>query len=234
VAQDLAAEEYFAAARSWEEDRVASAERRARHACWAALLAGLMCAAAIIALACIAPLKTVEPYVIRVDSSSGVVDIVPQLRGTAAPGELVTRHLLQMYIVARERYVAALAENDYATVGAMQTAPLNQAWLAAWDPNRPESPLNRYRDGTTVRAQVQAVTFLPRASGASDLAQVRFLTGTRVAGTGNERLAHWIATITYAYGPASHDDRQRLLNPLGLRVTEYRREPEVPPPDVPP
>jgi len=234
MARDLAAEQYFAAARSWEDDRLATAERRARHASWAALFSGFVCAAAVIALACVAPLKSVEPYVIRVDSSSGVVDVVPALRGTAAPGELVTRHLLQMYVVCRERYVAALAEADYAAVGAMQTAALNQAWLAAWDPNRPESPLNRYRDGTTVRVQVQSVSFLRRTDGSQDLAQIRFLTGTRLAGAGNERLSHWIATVAYAYGTPSRDDRQRLLNPLGLRISEYQREPELPPPDAVP
>jgi len=91
----------------------------------------------------------------------------------------------------------------------------------------PDSPINAYRDGTTARVQVQAITFLKRASGADDLAQVRFIRGVRPGGNGQEQLTHYIATVQYGYGTPSHDDQTRSLNPLGFRVLEYRREAEV-------
>jgi type IV secretion system protein VirB8 len=33
--------------------------------------------------------------------------------------------------------------------------------------------------------------------------------------------------MEFAYVPPSKDDKTRSLNPLGFRVVEYRREPEV-------
>jgi type IV secretion system protein VirB8 len=38
---------------------------------------------------------------------------------------------------------------------------------------------------------------------------------------------HWIATIQYAYVAPSKDEQLRSLNPLGFRILEYRREPEI-------
>lgn len=227
MARDPATDAYFTEARAWDADRVALLRLSTRRA-WS--VAGLALVAALVAIGAVfylTPLKTVEPYLIRVDNGTGIVDVVPVYRGTTDLSELIDRHLLTTYVTARERYFYAVAESDYAQVGAMQTAPMNQAWLAAWDRANPDSPLNRYKDGTTVRVQVQSVTFLSRAAGRKDLAQVRFLTGRRAGGSGAEVLSHWIATLQYRYFPPSLDDRQRALNPIGFRVEEYRKEPEV-------
>ena len=44
--------------------------------------AGWLCAvAAALALALLMPLKRVEPFVVRVDNSTGVVDVVPMYGG---------------------------------------------------------------------------------------------------------------------------------------------------------
>ena len=36
-----------------------------------------------------------------------------------------------------------------------------------------------------------------------------------------------MATLQYAYAAPSKDDRLRAANPLGFKVLEYRKEPEV-------
>ena len=222
-------EAYLAEARTWDQDRRAIESKSVRRA-WT--VAGVSVGVAMLsvgALAGLTPLKRVDPFVIRVDNSTGIVDVVPSYKGDGAVAELVTRHLLTTYITARERYALAVAESDYDTVGAFQGPALNQQWISLWDKGNPESPLNVYRDGTTARVQIQAITFLKRASGSEDLAQVRFIRSVRPGGTGQEQLTHYVATIQYGYGTPSHDDHTRVLNPLGFRVLEYRREPEVTP-----
>lgn len=126
-----------------------------------------------------------------------------------------------------ERFDAASAESDYAECGAFQTAQLNQAWYARWNPANPASPLNLYKDGSTVRASVVSVSFFKRASGLADLAQVRYVKHLRRASGGAEEATHWIATIQYAYANPSKDVRTRSLNPLGFKVLDFRPEPEV-------
>jgi type IV secretion system protein VirB8 len=187
--------------------------------------ATLVAVVAVGAVAALTPLKRVEPFVIRVDNSSGVVDVVPVLDGAVSEAQAVTRYLVTQYVITRERYVAALAETDYETVGAFHGAAMNQQWAAAWNRNNPESPLVVHADGSSVRVQVHAVSFLKPRSGREDLVQVRF---ARLVGEpGNEVERRYVATLQYAYAEPSKDDRLRSLNPLGFKVLEYRREPEV-------
>jgi type IV secretion system protein VirB8 len=87
--------------------------------------------------------------------------------------------------------------------------------------------LNRYADGTHVRAEVQAVSFLKRERGAPAVVQVRFVAATQHGPGTAEDLVRYVATLVVAYGPPSGDLRLRALNPLGFKVLEYRREPEV-------
>ena len=108
--------------------------------------------------------------------------------------EAVTRYLLTHYVTVCERFNFATAESDYEECGAFHTAQRNQAWYALWNPTNPASPLNVYKDGTTVRAQVTSVSFFTRASGVADLAQVRYVKAKRAAGSANEETTHWIAT----------------------------------------
>jgi type IV secretion system protein VirB8 len=224
-AVDSAVGEYFEAAQGWDRDRARAEQRSALRAWWVAAIAVVVAVVAVGAVAALTPLKRVEPFVIRVDNTSGVVDVVPALAGTASETQAVTRYLVTQYVITRERYVAALAESDYETVGAFHGAALNQAWAALWNRNNPDSPLNRHADGSSVRVQVLAVSFLKPGSGREDLVQLRF---ARFSGEpGNERESRYVATLQYAYGPPSKDDRLRALNPLGFKVLEYRREPEV-------
>lgn len=220
-----ALDEYFAQARSWNDDRVEGHVKSARRAWWVAGTACALAALAVGGLVALLPLKRTEPYLVRVDTTTGVVDVVPTYRGGAALPETVTRYLVQEYVIARERYVAAIAEADYERVGAYQGAQLNQAWAAAWSPQNPDSPLNVHRDGSSAIVEVQSVTFLSPASGARNLVQVRFRRTLRVGGSA--QTTQYLATLKYAYGAPSEDDRRRQLNPLGFRVLEYRREPEV-------
>jgi type IV secretion system protein VirB8 len=156
-----------------------------------------------------------------------VVDVVPEYELKGSEQELVSRYFLTHYVTLRERYFYALAESDYQEVGAFHSPQLNQDWMQLWDGNNPQSPVNLYKDGTTVRVQVKSVSFFQRANGLHDLAQVRFIKFSRAGGTAQEQGTYWIATIQYAYVKPPEDLKDRAHNPLGFRVVDYRREAEV-------
>jgi type IV secretion system protein VirB8 len=228
VAAEQALEGYFQEAASWDSDRVADARRSARIA-WRVAGAGWVCAVTGGAsLLLLMPLKRVEPFVVRVDNSTGVVDIVPVYAGTVGVDQSVTRYFLTHYITTCERFNLATAESDYEECGAFHAARRNQAWSALWNKNNPASPLNVHKDGSTVRAQVESVSFFQRASGISDLAQVRYVKAERQSGGAEEQFTHWIATLQYAYTAPSKDPRVRRWNPLGFKIVELASEPEVP------
>jgi type IV secretion system protein VirB8 len=221
------AQDYFLEAASWDADRAAAMRRAARAAWWVAAAACLCAVAGALALAMLMPLKRVEPFVVRVDSTTGVVDVVPVYAANAAPDELVTRYFLTHYVSVCERFNFSTAESDYEECGAFHAARRNQAWYALWTPTNPASPINVHKDGSSVRVQVSAVSFFTRGSGLSDLAQVRYIKAVRQAQGADEAVSHWIATIQFAYGDPSKDPKTRRWNPLGFKIVEFNTEPEV-------
>jgi len=219
--------DYFREAESWDADRAAQLRRSERTAWWAAG-AGWLCAiASALALALLMPLKRVDPFVVRVDNSTGIVDVVPVLVGPATPEEAVTRYFLTHYLTVCERFNFFTAESDYEECGAFHTAQRNQAWYALWTATNPLSPLNVHKDGSTVRVQVNSVSFFSRASGMSDMAQVRYLKALRQGIGAEESFTHWVATIQYVYGEPARDPKTRRWNPLGFKIVDFRSEPEV-------
>jgi type IV secretion system protein VirB8 len=174
------------------------------------------------------PLKRVEPFVIRVDSSTGVVDVVPRYDARATPQEAVTRYFLTHYLTVCERFNFATAESDYEECGAFHSPQRNQLWYAQWAATNPASPLNVHKDGSTVRVQVRSVSFFTRASGLNDLAEVRYSKVRRQGAGAGDTFSDWVATIQYAYVQPSNDPQIRRWNPLGFKVVDFRAEPEAP------
>jgi type IV secretion system protein VirB8 len=230
---DAALKTYFEEAASWDADRVRQGRRTVRLALgvagagWLAVL--FLCAALVFLM----PLKRVEPFVVRVDNATGIVDVVPVYAGRSGVPEAVTRYLLTHYVTVCERFNFSTAESDYEECGAFHSAQRNQAWYALWNPTNPSSPLNVYKDGTTVRAQVTSVSFFKRGSGVGDLAQVRYVKAKRSAGSAAEETTHWIATLQYAYADPSTDPKVRGWNPLGFKIVDFKPEPEVLPDAAP-
>jgi type IV secretion system protein VirB8 len=230
---DAALENYLAEAASWDRDRVAMQQRSARTAWWVAG-AGWICALSLgVAIMLLMPLKRVEPFVIRVDNTTGLVDVVPVYAGNAPMPQVVARYFLDHYVTVCERFNFSTAESDYQDCGAFHTAQRNQAWYAAWNKTNPASPLNLYKDGTTLHAHVTSVSFFTRADGVTDLAQVRYYQGKRQAGTAEETRSYFIASIRYTFAAPSSDPEVRRWNPLGFKIVDFRAEPEVNTPQPP-
>jgi len=224
---DAALERYFQEAASWDRDRMAMNERSVRIAWRIAIGACVLTVMAIAALVLLMPLKRVDPFVIRVDNSTGIVDVVPVYTGRAEMPETVTRYFLDHYVTVCERFNFSTAESDYEECASFHGSARNSAWVSMWDRGNPLSPLNLFKDGSTIRAQVSAITFFQRGNGGEDLAQIRFTKSRRVGGTGSDQVSHFIATVQYVYGEPATDARVRLWNPLGFKIVDYRAEAEV-------
>ena len=219
--------EYFREAQSWDADREAR-QRRSATVAWRVAGAGWLSAvASAVALVVMMPLKQVEPFVVRVDNTTGIVDVVPVYTGAATPDEAVTRYFLTHYLTVCERFNFATAESDYEECGAFHSSQRNQAWVSQWTATNPASPLNLHKDGSSVRVQVKSVSFFTRASGLADLAHVRYLKALRQNGGTDDKYTHWVATIQYAYAAPAKDPKTRRWNPLGFKIVEFKSEPEV-------
>ncbi|MGH8217836.1 MAG: VirB8/TrbF family protein, partial [Steroidobacteraceae bacterium] len=122
MSQDAELSAYYTEAHSWDADRAAQHRRSAKVA-WVVAGAGwLALLLSTLALLLLMPLKRVEPFVIRVDNSTGLVDVVPVYAGKATLSQTVTRYLLTHYVRVCERFNFATAEEDYEECGAFHTA----------------------------------------------------------------------------------------------------------------
>lgn len=219
-APDLKA--YFAEARSWDADRLQSAERSRRLAWTVAGLASLLATAAVAAVALLTPLKTVEPYVVRVDRATGAVEVMTGLRAgkTLTYEEAVTKSFLATYVRARESWLPAAAEANFRQAAIMSTPDEQQRWAAAFRPTNPASPQVAYGPAAEAQVSVRAISFV-----APGVANVRFHRLARQAGQATD--TDWIATLAFAYTKAPMGEADRLRNPLGFQVSSYRADPEV-------
>src|SRR3984885_5639593 len=95
---DPALDRYLKEAISWDSDRTAQTKRREAAAWWVAGAGGLGAMASAVALVFLTPLKGVEPFVIRVDNTTGIVDVVPVYTGHVPMEQAVTRYFLTHYI----------------------------------------------------------------------------------------------------------------------------------------
>lgn len=213
---------YFDEAKTWNADRLASAAR-SRALAWAvAGASSLLACVAIGAVAALAPLKTVAPFVVRVDRATGAVEVMTALT-SAKPityDEAVTKHFLAQYVRAREGWLAPAAESDFRQVSIMSTPAEQQRWADFYRPTSPAGPQRLYGPLAEAQVEIRAISFVSRT-----VANVRFHRQVRRGAQVED--SDWIATLAFAYTRAPMAEADRLRNPLGFQVTSYRADPEV-------
>ncbi len=213
---------YFARARLWEQDQLAATERSRRIAWAVAAGACLLAVVSVGAVAALSPLKSVEPFVVRVDNATGIVDVVSGLApGPASYDEAVTKYFLAQYVRAREGYSFTEAPAHFQTVSLLSSQAEQVRFSALYRGSDAENPQVAFGQSGVAEVRIKAISLLgPR------LASVRYLRETR---RGDEvRTSHWIATLEFGFeSAASISTSDRLVNPLGFLVSEYRADPEV-------
>lgn len=213
---------YFDEAKSWNADRLKAAERSRRLAWTVAGVSALLAGVAVAAVASLAPLKTVEPYVVRVDRATGAVEVMTALRSERPTtyDEAVTKHFLAEYVRAREGWLAPAAEANFRQAAIMSSPTEQQRWADAFRPSNPQSPQVAFGQAGEAQIAIRAVSFV-----SNGVANIRFHRTVRISQQITE--SDWIATAAYSYAKAPMAEADRLRNPLGFQVTSYRADPEV-------
>ena len=218
--------EYFARAESWADDTRALAARSRRTAWTIAGIAVALAAFEAVALAMLAPLKTVQPITLLVDKQTGYVQALdPLTPRRIGADEALSNSLLAQYVMAREQFDRATVASDYRRVALWSTGRPRQAYLAQMPATNPASPFLRYPAGTKVEARVKSVSRL-----GPGVALVRFDTELQDSNGRADSAQPWLSVIRFRYVDAPMRFEDRLVNPLGFQVVGYRRDAEAPPP----
>ena len=212
-------EAYFERSRTYDGERVRSAARLQKIAWSIAGVSGICAIASLAAVVGMLPLRTVEVHVFRVDSATGVVDLVSPLKGTQTYDEAITKYWSALYVRMREGFLLDEAPHAFRTVTLMSGEREQQRFAEFYGPGNPQSPQLLYRDGRAV-VTIKSITFPTKS-----LALVRF--SRTITRGGQKSESHWVATLGFEYVAAPMSESDRSINPLGFIVNEYRLDPEV-------
>ena len=215
---------YYQEAASWAAD-VHGSLRASRRVAWIiAASAVIVAVLEALALAALAPLKTVVPYTIVVDRQTGYIQMASGLKpGALSQDQAVTQSFLVQYVIARETFDATDLRENYRKVMLWSAGDTRAAYRALMQRTTPNSPLNAYSPTTLVAVTIKSVSLLSPTT-----ALVRFDTTRQEAGSTPAPAQSWAAAIAFRYSNAPMNMGDRFLNPLGFQVTRYRRDSETP------
>lgn len=215
----------YDAVKSFERDRADIMKKSLRQTRLMLGGAVLMCALLAVAIMSMMPLKTVEPFLIRVDSTTGYTDkLTPFAADTFKYNETVSRYFLTRFVENREGYEWYTVQSMHDTVELMAGSSVFKEYKNMMTGQF--SPLTKLKKNNKIMVRVKSVTFLEE-----DLAQVRFVKAI----TDNDGKpatgyvpTEWIGTVKFEYEPdRAATEAQRQINPFGLTVVSYRADPEA-------
>lgn len=174
------------------------------------------------ALAAMAPLKTVEPYLLEVNQTTGEANVRKPLdKPVESMGAVVDQFFISEYVRARESYDWGLVQRMYDQVKAYSV--LNSSIFNEYDTfmKSDKSPLAILGDKARVVVDINSITLDEKTSTAT----VRF-SKTVMGADGKPSVTipvtYWIATLSYDYPNPKLKPDQRRLNPLGMQIPSYQ------------
>jgi type IV secretion system protein VirB8 len=217
---------YYKDAATWNRDRLEALNKSQRVAWWVAIGAGTIAVLEAGALILLTPLKTVEPYTLLVDRTTGYVQALKPLDADkVAPDTALTQSFLVQYVIARESFDIDTVQVNYNKVASWSAEQARSGYLSSVQVSNPQSPLVVYPRTTVIETRVKSVSPLGQ-----NVALVRFDTIRRDAGGQVQAPQSWVSVIRYRFSGEPMKLEDRFVNPLGFRVLRYRRDPESAPP----
>lgn len=218
----------LAEASEWDRDRAtmdARSNRRAWTVAWASVAFGLMG----IGIGVLQSLRPPAPPVpIVVDRLTGEAVVVPQLTADTVPRlSAIDQHWAAVYVRARESYYFNFLRRDYDQVARMSTPDT----FAPYSLRFSGDAAMQSKLGTTQEHRITIVSARPTTTseaGRSGEVIVTYDREIRFAQGLSPQHSRHVATVKYEYRPQSiKRDVDRIENPLGFVVTNYRSESEL-------
>lgn len=208
-------------------ERARRSERRAWTVAWCAVAMSLLLAAGYFLFL---PLKERVPYLVMADPYTGTASVA-RLSGDfhdrdVTAEEAINKSNVAQFILARESYDSGLiGQRNWRTTLSMAAAGVAPAYIALHSDHNPQRPAKLYGAGRALRVRILSIVLIGGGDGRRPSgATVRFQRSLYDRSNGrSQALDSRIATLEYAYNPDLRlNDEDRLLNPLGFRVTNYR------------
>lgn len=183
----------------------------------------------------LAPLKSVEPYLLEIDEKTGVTQRVnPLSRADYAASEAVDRYFTSTYIRLRESYNISILRYNYNIVRLMSASQIFRDFSAYVNPANEDGFVHRLGGQGQREVKIRSMVYIvnPADKGKrldptrSKVLQAKVTTIETVPNTPTREL-RWVITVTFEYANLSLNEEDQLLNPIGYTVTSYQIHPEI-------
>ncbi|EAK4517026.1 type IV secretion system protein [Campylobacter coli] len=178
----------------------------------------------IVAVVLLTPLKTIEPYVIRVDNTTGMVDILTMLdEKEISSNEALDKYFISQYVKAREGYYYELLNQDYLLTQLMSSEKVANEYRAWYEGENARDQI--LKNSNEVNVQILSIV-LGNSNGVKT-STIRAKIITKNLNTRGLSESTKVITLSYDYILAKASEENRILNPLGFKVTNYRIDGEI-------
>ncbi|EAJ9411817.1 type IV secretion system protein [Campylobacter coli] len=178
----------------------------------------------IVAVVLLTPLKTIEPYVIRVDNTTGMVDILTMLdEKEISSNEALDKYFISQYVKAREGYYYELLNQDYLLTQLMSSEKVANEYRAWYEGENARDQI--LKNSNEVNVQILSIV-LGNSNGIKT-STIRAKIITKNLSSRGTSQATKVITLSYDYTLGKASEENRLLNPLGFKVLTYRIDNEV-------
>lgn len=200
-------------------------EKSNKRAWLVAFLSIFIAIISISAVALLTPLKTVEPYVIRVNDTTGMVDIITSIKNEdIIQSEALDKYFVATYVKAREGYFYDLLQQDYVRTQILSSPKVSEEYRKIYEGS--DSRVERLKNKTEVKIDINSIV-LGNSAGMKT-ATIRFNEEIIDLPSKTSTKAAKIATLSYDYAPKELiSEQERLDNPLGFKVLTYRIDAEI-------
>lgn len=197
------------------------------------LVALLVALAAVFAVMQLAPLKTLEPYMINVDERTGLVQNVKSMTyKDITDNEAINNYFIVKYIRSRETYDISDLRRNYNAVRVMSAPNVYQEFVSKKRASNPESPAAILKNLGKRKVEVTSLTYLDspqmkKVDKGIQTASIRVTLSDQIAGNPVPVNYYKLITMSFQYTSLNLTQRERHINPLGFRVISYRVDEEI-------
>lgn len=186
-----------------------------------AIASFIVAALAVLSVVLLTPLKTVKPYIVRVDNTTGeaqILNTVPAVKKSY--DQVIDEHFLSEYVKFRESYDLYTIGDYYRATLLMSEPQVAAYYQKIYGSANQNSPVNVFKRDFRITTEINSINFV------GDSAQIHF-TKTKQPVTGpndesQEETYSFLAVVTYHYVRSKMTSKQRQINPLGFEVTSYQ------------
>lgn len=189
-----------------------------------AFFCGIICLLSIIALMLLTPLKTTEPYLIRVNDTTGAVDIITILdTEQISNNEALDKHFINSYVRAREGYFYDMLNRDYELVLTLSDTRVAADYKDIYKGENARDKVFK----NNIQINVDVLSIVLTESAGVKTATIRTNLAVKNLSSRSIINQYRIITLSYEYQRLALKESLRNINPLGFKVLTYRIDEDI-------